>query len=121
MRIIFSSCYFFFFRFARLQRLHVVQASRSLYVRFVATTGDAMGMNMLSKGAERAVDVLQQHFADMQLLSLSGNMCTDKKPSAINWYVRSFVRHLLAICTRTAAVLAFRFLTVCLIVLTCRN
>ena len=36
-------------RFARLTKITVVQASRYLYVRFVARTGDAMGMNMLSK------------------------------------------------------------------------
>ena len=39
----------FIFRFARLKRLQVVQAARNLYIRFVAVTGDAMGMNMLSK------------------------------------------------------------------------
>lgn len=37
------------FRFARLKNLIVVQVARSLYVRFTAHTGDAMGMNMLSK------------------------------------------------------------------------
>ncbi len=36
-------------RFARLKKLHIVQAARNLYIRFVAVTGDAMGMNMLSK------------------------------------------------------------------------
>jgi hydroxymethylglutaryl-CoA reductase len=29
--------------------------------------------------------LLQKYFPKMRVLSLSGNMCTDKKPSAINW------------------------------------
>jgi hydroxymethylglutaryl-CoA reductase len=36
-------------RFARLSKIHIRVASRHLFIRFVATTGDAMGMNMLSK------------------------------------------------------------------------
>ncbi|XP_046373258.2 3-hydroxy-3-methylglutaryl-coenzyme A reductase-like isoform X3 [Haliotis rufescens] len=72
-------------RFARLQRLQIAQAGRLLYVRFVAKTGDAMGMNMLSKGAEKALNILSENFCDVEILSLSGNYCTDKKPSAINW------------------------------------
>jgi len=72
-------------RFARLQRLQVVQVARYLHIRFVATTGDAMGMNMLSKGSEKSLHTLQEHFPEMEILSLSGNFCTDKKPSALNW------------------------------------
>ena len=36
-------------RFARLQKLGVTLVDKQVHVRFVATTGDAMGMNMLSK------------------------------------------------------------------------
>lgn len=36
-------------RYARLQSVKGVVAGRLLFVRFVATTGDAMGMNMVSK------------------------------------------------------------------------
>lgn len=72
-------------RFARLQRITIKIAGRYLFIRFVATTGDAMGMNMLSKGTELSLKFVQEIFNDMEILSLSGNFCTDKKPAAINW------------------------------------
>lgn len=72
-------------RFARLQRVTLKIAGRLLFIRFVATTGDAMGMNMLSKGTEYSLKFVQRAFEDMEILSLSGNFCTDKKPAAVNW------------------------------------
>merc|ERR1719486_40151 len=72
-------------RFARLQRLHTRIAGRMLYIRFVARSGDAMGMNMLSKATEFAIKRLLDVFPDMEIVSLSGNFCTDKKPAAVNW------------------------------------
>jgi hydroxymethylglutaryl-CoA reductase (NADPH) len=72
-------------RFAKLQKLKCVLAGRTLYVRFSTTTGDAMGMNMISKGTEKALEAMSQHFPEMTVLALSGNYCTDKKPAAINW------------------------------------
>jgi len=72
-------------RFARLQRLHVRVAGRMLYIRFVAKSGDAMGMNMLSKATEFAINRMLDVFPDMEIVSLSGNFCTDKKPAAVNW------------------------------------
>ncbi|KAB0803377.1 hypothetical protein PPYR_00347 [Photinus pyralis] len=72
-------------RFARLTKVYGRMAGRYLFIRFVATTGDAMGMNMLSKGTELSLNCLRTYFPSMEIVSLSGNFCTDKKPSAVNW------------------------------------
>ncbi|KAG2212700.1 hypothetical protein INT47_000677 [Mucor saturninus] len=72
-------------RFARVRKLKVALAGRLVYIRFSTTTGDAMGMNMISKGCEKALSKIAERYPDMQIISLSGNYCTDKKPAAINW------------------------------------
>lgn len=74
-------------RFARLQSMKTALAGTYLYIRFKTTTGDAMGMNMISKGVECALKVMMEEsgFEDMSIISVSGNFCTDKKPAAINW------------------------------------
>ncbi|GLJ24886.1 hypothetical protein SUGI_0476000 [Cryptomeria japonica] len=72
-------------RFARLQDIKCAVAGKNLYMRFSCFTGDAMGMNMVSKGVQNVLDHLQIVFPDMDVISVSGNFCADKKPTAVNW------------------------------------
>ncbi|KAL0368748.1 UNVERIFIED_CONTAM: 3-hydroxy-3-methylglutaryl coenzyme A reductase 1 [Sesamum calycinum] len=72
-------------RFARLQSIQCAVAGKNLYIRFSCSTGDAMGMNMVSKGVQNVLDFLQSDFPDMDVIGISGNFCSDKKPAAVNW------------------------------------
>ncbi|KAI8541023.1 hypothetical protein RHMOL_Rhmol08G0030500 [Rhododendron molle] len=72
-------------RFARLQGIKCAIAGKNLYTRFTCSTGDAMGMNMVSKGVQNVLDFLQNDFPDMDVIGISGNFCSDKKPAAVNW------------------------------------
>ncbi|KAF3480653.1 hmg-CoA reductase [Arthroderma uncinatum] len=73
-------------RFGRLQSARSVIVGSELFIRFKSFTGDAMGMNMMSKGVEKALAAMVEGgFEDMHVTSLSGNYCTDKKSAGINW------------------------------------
>ncbi|KVI04181.1 3-hydroxy-3-methylglutaryl-coenzyme A reductase-like [Cynara cardunculus var. scolymus] len=72
-------------RFGRLQTIRCAIAGKNLYMRFTCSTGDAMGMNMVSKGVQNVLEYLQTDFPDMDVIGISGNYCSDKKPAAVNW------------------------------------
>jgi hydroxymethylglutaryl-CoA reductase (NADPH) len=58
-------------------------AGRNVFVRLVCFAGDAMGMNMVSKGCLAVIEHLKQPFPDLVLIAISGNVCSDKKPAAV--------------------------------------
>ncbi len=67
----------------KLVRIEPFPAGRNLFLRFSFETGDAMGMNMATIASE-AVGRLIEKETGAVMVSVSGNMCSDKKPAAIN-------------------------------------
>jgi hydroxymethylglutaryl-CoA reductase (NADPH) len=58
-------------------------AGTSVFVRIEFDTKDAMGMNMVTIASEKIAEAIEEATA-AHLVALSGNLCTDKKPAAVN-------------------------------------
>ncbi|MCO6400786.1 MAG: hydroxymethylglutaryl-CoA reductase [Verrucomicrobia bacterium] len=71
-------------RFAQLQTVHTQIVGRLLFIRFSFTTGDASGHNMATKAADALMNWLLNEYPHLRYTSISGNLCTDKKVSAVN-------------------------------------
>ena len=54
-----------------------------VYPRFVYTTGDSMGMNMVTIATDKVLDFMTCQ-TGAHVVALSGNVCVDKKPSQLN-------------------------------------
>ena len=67
----------------RLHRIDTFPNGRGLYLRCLYETGDAMGMNMATIATEAICRLLERETGAV-MISVSGNMCSDKKPAAIN-------------------------------------
>ena len=63
----------------QLLKVHHQQIDQQLYLRFHFDTDQAMGMNMATIAAQKISHHLMHTFADLELISLSSNFCTDKK------------------------------------------
>lgn len=67
----------------KLIRIDKYPDGRNLFLRFSFETGDAMGMNMATIASEAVCRLIEKETGAV-MISVSGNMCSDKKPAAIN-------------------------------------
>ncbi|WP_415379065.1 hydroxymethylglutaryl-CoA reductase (NADPH) [Halosimplex sp. TS25] len=67
----------------RLQSVTPYLVGDSVFLRFSYDTGDANGMNMATIATRAAAEVVEEE-TPASLVALSGNLCVDKKPAAIN-------------------------------------
>ncbi len=72
-------------RHGKLRGVKPFIVGNNLYLRFEFETGDAMGMNMVTISSEEIMKVIEEKFPDVKYLALSGNLCVDKKPNALNF------------------------------------
>ena len=70
--------------FIELTSLKPLLVGRTIFLRFEYGTGDAMGMNMVTIATDAALKFIEEKFPDISHVALSGNLCIDKKPAAIN-------------------------------------
>jgi hydroxymethylglutaryl-CoA reductase (NADPH) len=66
-----------------LQAVEPYVVGDSVFLRFSYDTKDAMGMNMVTIATRAAAEVVEEE-TPASLVAVSGNLCTDKKPAAIN-------------------------------------
>ena len=71
-------------RFARLIKLNRQIVGNLLFIRIECATGDASGHNMVTKAAEVVLNWILETRPELSYSSISGNLCTDKKTSAVN-------------------------------------
>ena len=71
-----------------LKSISTYVIGKTVFIRYGATTGSAMGMNMITIGAHAAtlkmLDDLKKKGINADFFTESGNMCIDKKPGHIN-------------------------------------
>ena len=70
-------------RFGKLLSVKPFVTGTYVYLRFSYDTKDAMGMNMVTIATDAVMHLIEDEFG-AQPVTLSGNMCTDKKPASIS-------------------------------------
>lgn len=71
-------------RFAKLIEINTEIVGNLLFVRFEFITGDAAGHNMVTLASDHLMEAILADHPELSYGSISGNLCTDKKVSAVN-------------------------------------
>jgi hydroxymethylglutaryl-CoA reductase (NADPH) len=67
----------------KLESFNSFIQGKIVFLRLNFSTGDAMGMNMISKASQKVCEYITNHFPVVRY-SLESNMAVDKKPAHIN-------------------------------------
>lgn len=70
--------------FCQFQRYSVQVVGSTIFIRFSFYTALASGHNMATKAAQALQEFLLKSSQEIEYLSISGNLCCDKKASAVN-------------------------------------
>ncbi len=70
--------------FVRLEQITPYQLGVKVFLRMQFKTGDAMGMNGVTKASADITRELLNRMPDWGLITISSNLCTDKKAAHIN-------------------------------------
>lgn len=68
----------------RFSDIHWQLVGNLIFLRIEMQTGDAAGHNMVTGAADAAMSWILEQMPSLDHVSVSGNYCTDKKPSAVN-------------------------------------
>jgi len=71
-------------KFGKFTRIIPFVTGNNIWLRLEMTTGDAMGMNMVTIAADALVRWISHEFPTVKCLTVSGNLCSDKKEASIN-------------------------------------
>jgi len=70
--------------FVRLTGIDTYQVGTKIFLRMFYKTGDAMGMNGCTKASADITKAIMERFSDFTLISITSNLCSDKKSNHIN-------------------------------------
>jgi hydroxymethylglutaryl-CoA reductase (NADPH) len=70
--------------FATFKSISTEVVGNLLYIRLSIHPQDAAGHNMATKSTEALIKWVLAHYPELEYVSISGNVCTDKKASAVN-------------------------------------